>query len=107
MNMKKAVAAAFGAALLSVSTGVAAHGVFDSNTTGKAKVSTKAKGGTATGKATSKATVKASTKASKALVTGSSGKTIQHSKSSNAGGDTNASVKGGATSGSVHLKFHK
>ena len=103
MNMKKAVAAAFGAALLTASTGATSHALFDKNKSGSATNAGKATGGKA--KATLKGTTKVSTKASakSALVSSGNKGVEQTSSTKNKGGKAAAKVQGGAKTGDVDI----
>ena len=106
MNLKKAVAAAFGAALLSASTGAAGHALLDKNKAGSATQNPKAKGGTA--KATANPTAKVTTKstAKTAIVSGGGNKGVSQSVSTkNKGGKAQAHNKGGAKGGGVNFKI--
>ena len=106
MNMKKAVAAAFGAALLTASTGAAGHAVLDKNKSVSATQAPKATGGAA--KASLKGTSKVSSKASakSAIISGGGSPAItQKGKSSNKGGKAAAHNQGGSRTGSQQFKI--
>jgi len=101
MNMRKAAAAAVGAALLAAGTGATAHGILDKNTTGSAKNSPTATGGDASASNNTSATVNASVNAKSSVVTHSGNKGIRNSnKNSNRAGNASAQNRGSNRSGS-------
>jgi len=110
MNMRKAVAAAFGAALLGAGTtvvhGGAAHGQLDKNKTGSATSSQTAKGGLASASVseangTIDAVVSASKVAGAHQGVGQISQNVHHKAK---GGKANGTNHGSAKSGSQ--KFH-
>jgi len=108
MNMRKAVAAAFGAALLGAGTGVvsgAAHGLLSTNSTGNAVNKNAATGGDATASVSGSASVNASQTLKSAVGAHQHAKGINqnvHHKAT--GGSANGTNHGSAKSGSQ--KFH-
>ena len=105
MNMRKAVAAAFGASLLAAGTGAVAHGQLDGNKTGTASSTQIATAGTnktsAHGDATVDATISASAVAGAHQGIGRIKQNAHHTAKS---GNSSASTHGSAKSG--HQKFH-
>ena len=111
MNMRKAVAAAFGAALLGAGTsavvgGHAAHGQLNNNKTGSATSSQTADAGTSSASCDDcSALVDASTTLTSAVgVHHSNGRIGQKLKNKTHGGNSSAHTKGSAKSGKQ--KFH-
>jgi len=112
MNMRKAVAAAFGTALLAAGTGAvtqshAAHGVLSSNSTGTAKNTNKASGGTSTASCDDcSPSLDAPFTASKVAgvhANGNHNKQKSHFKVTS--GNTNGSTHGSAKSGSQSFRI--
>jgi hypothetical protein len=74
MNMRKAVVASFGAALLTVGTGAGAHALLDLNNTGQVSNNQTATGGDSTASNNSDATVNASVNATNSVISHSGAK---------------------------------
>ena len=112
MNTRKAVAAAFGAALLGAGTtavvhGGAAHGQLNKNKTGSATSSQIANAGTASASCDDcSATIDASTVLKSAVgVHHNNGRIHQHQHNSTKGGNASAHTKGSAKSGSQRFNI--
>ncbi len=105
MNMRKAVAAAFGASLLAAGTGVAAHGQLDANKTGTATSSQVGTAGKSSASVNADASVDTAQSASKVAgahqSTGHIKQNVHHKATA---GNSNGSTHGSAKSGSQ--KFH-
>ena len=105
MNTRKALAAAFGAALLGAGTGVVvggpAHGLLSSNSTGTAKNTNSATGGSTSATCTDcSASIDAPTTATKVAGVHQGGGRVHQKVRNNAhSGHANASNQGGAKSG--------
>src|SRR6266404_2968951 len=103
MNMRKAVAAAFGAALLGAGTGMVsgtAHGILSSNSTGAAKNVNKATGGTASANVSSSVSLDATSTLTSAVGAhqhnGGVNQNVHHkAKAGNTNGSTHGSAKSG------------
>jgi len=109
MNMRKAVAAAFGTALLAAGTGVAthsAHALLSTNSTGKAVNKNAATGGDATASVSGSASVDASQTLTSAAGAHQHTKGIRqnvHHKAT--GGSANGTNHGSAKSGSQSFRI--
>ena len=105
MNMRKAVAAAFGASLLAAGTGAVAHGQLDKNKTGTASSTQIANAGTNKTSAHGDATVDATISASGVVGAHQGiGRIKQNAHHTAKSGNSSASTHGSAKSGSQ--KFH-
>src|SRR5947209_20516385 len=101
MNMRKAVAAAFGASLLAAGTGAVAYGQLDGNKTGTATSSQKANAGTNKASAHGDATVDATISASGVVGAHQGiGRIKQNAHHTAKTGNSSASTHGSAKSGS-------
>ena len=113
MNMRKAAAAAFGAALLGAGTGAVltsgpAHGVLSSNSTGKATNKNSASGGPAEATCLD-CSVSIDAPFTATAVAGihhNGGRISQHQHNKTKGGNASASTKGSAKSGSQRFRVH-
>ena len=111
MNMRKAVAAAFGAALLGAGTGVVvggpAHGILSSNSTGSAKNSNSATGGDSSATCTDcSASIDAPTTATNTAGSHQgSGRIHQKVRNQAKAGNANGSNHGSAKSGSQSFRI--
>jgi hypothetical protein len=83
MNMRKAVVASFGAALLTVGTGAGAHALLDLNNTGQVSNNQTATGGDSTASNNSDATVNASVNATNSVITRSGAKGVKQTANNN------------------------
>jgi hypothetical protein len=98
MNMRKAVVASFGAALLTVGTGAGAHALLDLNNTGQVSNNQTATGGDSTATNDSSATVNASVNATNSVISHSGAKGVKQT--------ANNKVKSGNTNATNHAGNH-
>ena len=111
MNMRKAVAAAFGAALLGAGTGAVvggpAHGLLSSNSTGTAKNNNSANGGTSSATCTDcSASIDAVANATNVVGIHQGGGRVHQKVRNNAkSGHANASNHGSARSGGQSFRI--
>jgi hypothetical protein len=105
MNTRKAVAAAFGAALLAAGTSGVAHALLDTNTTGTVTNTQTATGGTNTATVDPTITVTAGNTATSSIISHSPTRGLnQRNKASAKNGNNNANNKAGNKTGSQ--RFH-